>query len=693
MRLRATPQLLAAFVLANGTLLAQTAPAQDSIKTYRLGEVVVSDSPTQQITAATINQIPLERIDATDATTAAGIIYRVPAARIQTNSRGEALLYLRGAGERQVALFFDGALLNVPWDNRVDMSLIPINAVGGLTVTKGVPSVLYGTNVVGGAVNIASQELRTPGSLTEVELQGGSNSFANASVTHLGNAGDFNYIGSVGYTTRDGYSLPDSADLFGNETTPFLYNQPSGTLRTNTDSRIANLFLRGEYRFSPRTNLGVSVNAINAEKGVAPEGNVTGARFWRYPEWMNITATVNGDIRFGADEDWSLRGAIWGTRFNQSIDNFTSADYNARSARQEDDDLTLGGRFVLQKKLGGGLLSLALNGLQSNHDQRDLAYDSTGALIPFTNSSGAIEDYPVLSYQQQVYSVGLEYEKKLSDMFGITLGASFDGMGTPKTGDKPKGEGFSDYSFMTGITMQITEQLGARASAGRKSRFPTMRELYGEALRRFLLNPDLKPEQAQLVELGMQGNYQEGSFSVVGFGNITKNTIDQTTLSSLPNRPRQRINLPGSTALGVEVAGELRALLPFRLEGHFSYIHTRQRSDDANAPDSTLYLSERPEILSAITAGYDFPFGLRPELEFVQTGTAYTLNSDNVFVQLPSSSVLNARVAYRLLLPLTNNFASQVFIRVNNITNQVVLPQLGLPAPGREIQGGIKVTF
>lgn len=685
MRSGVTPGLLAAFALSSGSLLAQTTPSQpDTIKVYRLGEVVVTDGPIDRVTAATVDRVSIERIDATDAVTAAGVAYQIPAARIQTNSRGESLLYLRGAGERQIAIFFDGALINVPWDNRVDLSLVPLNAVGGISVTKGVPSVLYGTNVIGGAVNIASQELRTPGSLTEVELMAGTNSFGSGSVTHLGNVGDFNYLGSVGYFTRDGYTLPDSAALFGSETAPFLYNQADGELRTNSDSRVANLFLRGEYRFSPSVNLGLSLNMIDGAKGVSPEGNVEDARFWRYPEWGNITATLNGDVRFGADDDWSLRGAIWGTKFDQSIASFTGADYQSRASLQEDDDMTLGGRFVLQKQFGRNVLSLALNGLQSTHDQADNSYDSTGAL----------KVAPTLTYQQQIYSVGLEYDYKVTEQLGVTLGGSFDGMSTPKTGDKPAGEGFSDYSLMSGITMQFTEEIGARISAGRKSRFPTMRELYGEALRRFLLNPDLKPEQAQLLELGVEGNYERGNFAVVGFGNITENTIDQENVRDSNNvARRRRINLLGSRSFGVELSGELRAVDALTLTGHFAYIHTRRRSNDDNAPDSTLYLSEKPEIISTVSARYEFPFGLQPELEFAYTGTAYTLNEDNIFVALPTSAVLNARLAYRLILPLTENFASQVFIRVNNITNEVVLPQLGLPAPGREIQGGIKVTF
>ncbi|MCZ6857846.1 MAG: hypothetical protein O7F70_07580, partial [Gemmatimonadetes bacterium] len=70
--------------------------------------------------------------------------------------------------------FFEGALLNIPWDNRVDMSLIPASVIGGFTVAKGVPPVEYGTNVVGGAVTLTARTLNTPWSQTDFSSRVGT---------------------------------------------------------------------------------------------------------------------------------------------------------------------------------------------------------------------------------------------------------------------------------------------------------------------------------------------------------------------------------------------------------------------------------------------------------------------------------------------------------------------------------------
>ncbi|MCE7933561.1 MAG: Plug domain-containing protein [Chlorobi bacterium CHB2] len=145
----------------------------DTLKTYRLGEVIVRGEHDATVGSTTVQRIAAAKIIASDAPTADRLAPIMPATRIQTNSRGEAILYMRNAGERQTAIFLDGALINIPWDNRVDLSLIPMNSIGGVTMSKGVASVLYGSNILGGAVEFVSQELSEPGFLTDVSLTGG----------------------------------------------------------------------------------------------------------------------------------------------------------------------------------------------------------------------------------------------------------------------------------------------------------------------------------------------------------------------------------------------------------------------------------------------------------------------------------------------------------------------------------------
>jgi iron complex outermembrane recepter protein len=647
----------------------KTTEQKDSLKVYRLGEIVVGAEQDREVKTTTVQQIGFARLQRSDVPTAERLADQIPAAKIRTNSRGEALIFLRGTGERQVAVFLDGALLNIPWDNRIDLSLLPLNAIGSITIAKGVPSVLYGANVIGGAVNFVSQERNEAGVLSDLVLQGGQNGFLSGAYTNMGAFGAFNYVATLGYTRRSGYTVPADAEL------PFY--QAADALRTNTDQRLANGYLRGEYRISDRSTLGLSLNYIEGEKGIAPEGHTDDVRFWRYPDWRYFNVTLNTDHFFTESKDLSLRGAVWVNSFAQSIHQYDDSTYTTLDAREDDKDRTIGTRLVLRKDFEASALNLAINALTSTHDQKDFSY---------TNGIVTDPNVPSQLYEQQLYSIGLEYEATFAERLDAVLGATWDGMSTPRTGDKPSQGTFSDYSAMLGLSYDLGSSLAARASVGRKTRFPTMRELYGEALRRFVLNPDLRAEESTIGEAGLSGDMDWGTFDVVGFNYWTDRTIERIDTVINGTTFRKRVNLAGSTTPGIEISALLTHFRPFTAEASFTWM--QPRAVNANA-DGSFYLSERPEILATLALDYYFPWGLQPTLELSHTGVAYS-PFENTFVELPPYTLLNVRLAYRFFF---ESISGQVFARVNNLTDATPLNQLGLPGSGREIQGGIKLSF
>lgn len=665
-------------------LLALAAPAQDrpppqrdTLRVAELSEIVISAPPPRRVTTFTLARVSVAEIETRGAASVAELATLVPAARIHTNSRGETLVYLRNAGERQIAVLFDGALLNVPWDNRVDMSLVPAGMVGGVSIAKGVPPVEYGTNVLGGAVNLASRLFeRTAEPVTEVEVLYGSETQLRGILSHRGSRGPVAYAASLGYASTDGTPLPRGAAL------PF--SQPDPAIRTNSDARITNGFGRAIYHFNNGTEVGVSVMHLDAEKGVAPEGHkdpaLSSVRFWRYPVWRSSKIIVSGEGPIGGHTQW--KGAAWANRFQQTIDQYTSASYDAFDAREEDHDVTLGSRLVAQHQLPFGNLKLAVNALTSTHRQRDLDLQ--------TNGQPAAGTFPTLEYRQHVVSSGLEYE--FSPVGGLTLtgGASYDAMFTPKTGDKPAHDPFADYSATLGVALDPGGTWFVRGAVGRKARFPTMRELFGEALHRFVLNPNLEPESSILTEIAVGLRSGRVSGEIIPFGAFTSNTIDQRNVTlpgeTLPRR--QRINLRGSRVLGVEIAGAGRPHDDVRIEGHLTLMHVRRLQD---APTDPVRLSEKPDALGRLAVSYEPAFGARALVETAYTGRSYSLNDDNTFVPLARSVVLNARLGYRFALEAARSL--ELFVRVDNAADQLVEPQLGLPAAGRTFQGGLKAEL
>lgn len=652
-------------------------PRPDSLRITELSEVVISAPATRRNTTFTLARVSVAEIESRNAASVADLATLVPAARIQINSRGETLVYLRNAGERQIAVLFDGALLNVPWDYRVDMSLVPAGMVGGISIAKGVPPVEYGTNVLGGAVNLSSRLFgRTLQPVTELELSYGSETQVRGTLSHRGSRGPVGYAASLGYSSTDGMPLPRGAAL------PF--SQPDPAVRTNSDARITNGFGRVIYHFNDGTELGISVMHLDAEKGVAPEGHKNPAdstvRFWRYPVWRNSQVILSGEGLVGGNTQW--KGAAWANRFEQTIDQYTSARYDTFDAREEDRDLTFGSRLVAQHRLSRGAVKLAVNALTSTHRQRDLD------LLP--SGQPAVGVFPTLEYRQHVVSSGLEYEIHPAPSLTLTAGASLDAMFTPQTGDKPARDPFTDYSATFAALVEPGGAWFVRGAVGRKTRFPTMRELFGEALHRFLLNPNLEPESSILTEIAFGIRSGRVSGEIIPFGTFSSNTIDQrnVTVPGETQPRRQRINLAGSRVLGVELAGAGRPRDDLRIEGHLTLMHVRRLQD---APADPIRLSERPDALGRLAVSYEPAFGPRALIETSYTGRAYSLDDKNQFLPLPRSLVLNARLGYRFEMDAARTM--EAFVRVDNIGDQLVEPQLGLPAAGRTFQGGVKAEL
>ena len=135
----------------------------------------------------------------------------------------------------------------------------------------------------------------------------------------------------------------------------------------------------------------------------------------------------------------------------------------------------------------------------------------------------------------------------------------------------------------------------------------------------------------------------------------------------------------------MEVVGAARPWQGGALNGHLTWTRARGFEDDG-----TVRLVEKPEWLGTFTLTQNTRSGFSALFQTVFTGRAYGLDEENVFHALPTSLVFNARLAY---LFVQGRFATELFARVNNATDEVTLPQLGLPGPGREFRAGLDVSF
>ena len=629
-------------------------------------EIVISadGAVERSYSASTVHRVALAGIAQTDAASIDRVLRLIPAAHVQTNSRGESLVYIRGSGERQISLFFDGALLNVPWDNRVDLSMIPSEVIGDITIAKGVSSVLYGPNVLAGAIDMASRELRAPGTYLHLSGITGSYGTSQSRFTWLRRGTRYRTTVFGGLSRSDGMGVPRGAAL--------PYNQTDGNLRTNTDRDMHSVFAQGAYESDSGVSVGLSLLRFGGRKGVAPEGHLNPehdrVRYWRYPDWATNMVILSSQVPVRTGY---VRGAMWVSRFGQRINKFEDGSYRSHVESQEDQDDTFGIRvtFIQPTKAGGNLRG-AVSVLTSEHWQQNMEGGRFGAPLEFA---------------QRVYSGGLEYV--FAGALQVSFGASWDVLTTPRTGDKPPRPSQGALGISTGAIYTSESGVALRASIGRKVRFPTMRELFGDALGRFLVNPALRPESSILSEIGLYVDGESTDFETIIFFNRTYDTIGQqmVVLPGDSRALRQRINLEGSRVGGLELVLASRFGPSLRANCNITWMHVRALENGRTRP-----LAEKPNLLGGCNLGYTLKPGLVITVESFITGPAHGLATNNQFVTLPASAILNTRVSWLLLL---NQVALEIFGRVNNLADATELPQLGLPGPGREVHLGVQVSF
>jgi iron complex outermembrane receptor protein len=613
--------------------------------------------------ALTLDKQYLRRAVPTDFTE---VFRSVMGVGIRTNSRGEAVLRLRGSEERQSQIFIDGAPISVPWDGRADLSLFPASFIRNISIVKSAAPIEYGANAVLGVVDISTLE-------TGEDFRIGARSEIGTHNAFLAEGEVYVPVGLVGLQVGANHFSRDAFSVASRDPIPF--DPLNGDGRTNTDLESTSIFAAAAVR-EDWGSFRLSAMDIDADKGIAAAAHIDpaegGPRFWRYPDWLMTQISLAGDLSLGADT--SLRVNAWHQRFEQQIVSYSDVSYSLAEERQDDQDRTYGGRLVLSQGWRKLTTRLVASMQESTHEQAetDLVAGSTGATERF---------------RQRLVSLGGEVDIPLGPDVKSSLSLAYDRASTPLTGGRPTQPAISNWAASGAAEWRASQDLTVTATLGQRTRFPTMRELYGNALGRFLLNPDLKPETALVGDLTFAWAPVSlpVSLSITPWFTRIEDTLSQRNVSVDGATLRQRYNLEGSDGYGIEVAAVWQAsqALTFEANGFWQDLQA-DRDDSGSRP--TLY--QRPKGQVLLAANHAFAQGGNLRLEMDHTGRAFDENEDGTVARLDSSTAFN--VKFYVPIRETDHGVWQIYGALNNITDTVVLPQLGLPDPGRTFKVGIR---
>lgn len=626
---------------------------EDTLKHYNLGEVVVTSEQSGLVKSSSVFDVNLQSIENYDNNDITSSLKYYSGLHITTTSKNESKIYMRGYEQRQVAVFLDGVPIYEPYSGMIDLSNLPVSSIEKITVSKGMPSLAYGANSMGGTINFVTKSSQEQ----KISLNMESGSSHNLAIGTSGGIGNFYYNIHAGYNKSSGYQIPSKNENYRNE---------NGGIRDNSQYEnlggMIKLGVNNLYNF----NIAYSLMIIDNQKGVPADVYTKNPRYWRYTEWKKTTNNLMFSRTFG--NIIRIKGNLFYDTYKNVLDSYDNATFTTQTMRyafrSKYDDHSIGLNLISDfdaLKLGITRLSFAW--------KKDVHKEEGNFNEGFS------------SYEASVMSTGIEQDINLSQRLSAVVGLGYDLLTPIYANEGELRENSSSLNGFMGISFRATEDLSIHINGSKKSRFPTLKEFYSQTAGRDLANPNLAIEKSINSELGFV--YQHSSEIMIN-GSLFYNSIDDLiNLVFLEGGLRQYQNIGKAEMKGAEIA--------FRYIGKnistnlaYTYLDAKNVSEDRESD----ILEYRPEHVLSLTADYGFTFGTTIRGELVYTANKYGVDSDTrEFVKMENVMTTNIRISQKLFEHYL------VYLRANNIFNRYYESEYGFPQAGRELFIGLRMSL
>jgi vitamin B12 transporter len=595
--------------------------------------------PADQIGAA-VTVITGEDLRKQQVRTVADALRSLPGVAVSRtgNEGGQTQVRIRGAEGNHTLVIIDGIPANNATTGELDFSNLSVENIERIEVIRGPMSGLYGSNAVGGVINIVTRRGRGPLTAT---LQTEAGSFNTKDVVARMQAGNDKAYFSASYHWRDtdGFNIA-----------------PVGSEKDG--SRLGAFSLRAGAMLAKDITADVSIQHTKKNAQIdgfgdfsAPSGTLATA-FDEADRQKDTIFLVGGKVR------WDMLG---GQLSHELRANYNSTDMNNLSPFFNTTNSGVAQNFSY---LGTYRFATPILGLRN----------SVSGLIEkgeesFTPSVDGIER------SRNHLTVAGEWRGEFGKAVYVTANVRHDDNDT-----------FEDFTTWRAAVSTPLPGLGLRphASVGTAAKFPTMFEQFGFIPSTFTPNPDLRPERSKGWDAGVEFTF----IKKVATLDMTYFRADLTDKikTVFAGSTFTAVNLDGvSQREGVEIAA--RYQLMANLGIGLSYTYT-----NATDPDGTQEI-RRPPHSGRVDLDYGFDqgrgtFRLAAAYNGVMTDTAFRLPSfDPVRVDIGNYWLVTAAAAYKLQPGV------ELFGRVENLLDAKYQEVYGYNTPGLTAFAGLRFTL
>ena len=644
----------------------------------RVDVTAANDAPEPNV--ATVDR---EKLETSGAMTVEGALREVPGFKLYRRTPGWSTngttggVSLRGVGANAASralVLEDGIPAADPYGAWVYWGQFASAAIDRVEVVQGSESDLYGSEAMGGVINIIRKNpLETW--LTADTTFGSSN-------TPIGSA-----VGSVRVGSWNAVASGEGFDTNGYQPTPA---GERGTVDTvvNSEHRTADLLVERLFGNQARAFLGGGYYQEARQNGTILQVNSADLRQLRTGVDFNSQRLGSFGVRvFGGSE------SIWQTFSSVSADRNSEALTRLQTVPVSQ----MGSSVLWSRRAGSRQMLLAGVDTQwvSGNDQ-ELAY-SSGLASANLNNGGS----------QRTIGIYGEDRIRLTSKLLLSMGARVDDWAnlnghqitTPILSSATAASTLfpnrneSAFNPRTAIRYSLTRTLTAFVSVGRSFRAPSLDELYrgfrvGNVVTN--ANPNLVAERLTGGEAGVSSRIG-GRLRLRGsyFYDVITDPVSNVTLTSTATLiTRMRENLGRTRTEGVDVSAQIKITNTITLETAYQYAAAIVVSSPANVSLVGLNVPEVPRNVGTAQLRYSNPKTLTFAMQARYVGKQY----DDDQNQLPLNGFFTAD-AYlsRQIRRGVELYAAaeNIFDRRYQVSRTPIV-QLGPPVMAR---AGLRLTF
>ena len=633
--------------VACGFLLACVAPvstlrAEDVETPSDADQIIVTASrleTTQADVGSSVSVVTQEELQEGKYPTVVEALRKVPGLDIVRSGGpgGNAAAFIRGADSSQTQVLLDGIELNNPASpNRgFNLTTLTLENVDRIEIIRGPQSMIYGSDAMGGVINIISKQAKKGVHMS--------------AMTEAGSYSSFNNVGTLSYGS-------DAIDFTGGVT-----QQDVG----NISSAGANY---GNFEQDAFHN-----TSLSGRLGLRPSDSVDTAfitRYGRSNAGLDNFGGYGGDDpnRHYNNEEFFNRGQIEARFLDNTLTTKAWTDYTDHGLYDNNDPDQMSAEYLRSNYIGNMLDAgtsvtwapkkyfSSVLGYEYEKERASSYYYSDGSYGPYEN----VFDWRSANTNSVFFETKTSYEEKVF----LDAGVRYDRQSI--FGDRT--------TFRVAPAWYVTESTKLRGSVGTGFKAPSLVQLYSP-----YGNPDLQAETSTGWDIGVDQQIVRDRLAA----EVTFFDNDYDDLITFNPSTFVLENINSAYTQGVEVALTTTLSETVSLRSAYTYTESEDRDTDES-------LLRRPRNKGSITTTYQPTDRVTSQVEWRVYGKRF----DNDFSAYPPvRTTLAGYGLVNLAISYKANETFEIFTRVDNIFDQEYEEVLGYGTMGCAAYGGLKATL